>query len=227
MDGWRDIVLSIHYLLFRIAPYWVEWGVMLLPLTIYLLFLAYGVTNKNHPVLLSRVKDRSWLAFGLSGFILLGPLSWILHPILPRGPLLYWGFYALFLIALLLIVVSRIGRKAGCVVYNLPEPALLTILETIKSKYTGEWQTVPGRISLDQGNAIINYEVTRLWQNVDFEYLGEKSLYSNFDRLLQEQLSTVETKKNPAASALSIWGAVCLLISTMSFVLYFWYKSEL
>jgi hypothetical protein len=212
------------YVLSRLAPVLFEWAVMLFPLAIYLLWLGFGVGRSAHPVILSGVRDTIYLALSLSGFVLVGPPTWLLERFARMDLnwyILAYVVYLLLVLSLLWIWMSR--RSKSLVIYSInPEsftPLVLQRLTALGLPY----QVTPGRIAVTEGRLVVNVHASALLYTLTLAWEGEEALWNQIRLNLVGDVKALETSQNPAGALLPLWGGLVLLFVSLSSVIFGWY----
>ena len=145
-------------------------AVAFVPLALY--FFALAALNSGHrPRMLTGQEDLTALALGLIGFVMVGPLLYIL----PIDALAFWGFYTWFFLALLYaLVVWFLGAvfRFRVVVYNINAGELKSILEKVGQELDSEARWAGNSLSLPTLG--IQFYMTRfsLLQNTSLQGCG-------------------------------------------------------
>ena len=100
----------------RLSAGLLEWAVMLLPLLVYLLYLAMVVNRQRRPVVVTGAADQILLLVGVSGFLVVGPFTWPLHFLRGLSDYVYWGGYVAYLLVILGVALGSIRRQRACYV---------------------------------------------------------------------------------------------------------------
>lgn len=201
-----------------------EWGLILLPLAVYLLVLGLGINRQRRPVLITGPRNMLGVLLALSGFLLLGPPSWVAQFFLKYGPKGYWSAYAAYLLVLGLLCWWLIRRQRDrLVIYNI-EPALFAeVLEDALRETEVRYSATPGRIALAQGRLVLDIEPSFLLHNVSLRWHGkDESLRRTIEAKLIDALAGVESHFNPAASLLSMFGFILLSFTVFAALLFYW-----
>jgi hypothetical protein len=200
---------------------------MFLPLSLYLLYLGFSVNRRPHPYMLRG--DRSFLGiiFALSGFLLIGPPSWVADPFRRYGDGVYLaavGFY-LLLVGSLLWSYLRTQRQ-HTMIYNLNPEALPNVLRGALEELHIPYQATAGRIALGDGQLVLEVEASAAWYSATLTWLGpNRELREQIEARLREDLNKVDTTENPCRVLLILWGISLFAFSVFGINLFIWYRS--
>lgn len=219
---------AITSFLLRSAPAFFEWAMMLLPLTIYLLWLGFEVGRKKQPYYLTGRQDALLLFLALSGLLLLGPPTWVIARFASGGSTRY--FIAFTIYALVVVVLGWLwirSRRQGLVIYNIEPSVFATSAKPALDSLGMSYQMTPGRISLGQQQLLIDLEPTPSLYCVTLSWEGDAALWSKLEAGLRDSLAEVTTTRNPAGAFIPLYGAVMLCFISMSTVIFVWYYAYL
>lgn len=157
----------------RLSAGLLEWAVMLLPLLVYLLYLAMFVNRQRRPVVVSGAADQVFLLVGISGFLLVGPLTWPLHYLRGYWEGWYWIGYAAYVSLVSGLALGSIRRQRACyVVYNVDPTEFVEVLREVLKGLGIQYVATPGRLAwqdnqcvLDVAASYLGYSVTLRWQS--------------------------------------------------------------
>lgn len=210
--------------LLRYTPTLFEWAMILLPLTIYLIWLGFEVGRKKHPYVLNGVWDTLLLVMALSGILCLGPPTWLISRFAIQG----WGAYAVAY-AIYLLVVSllslwwiRSGRRS-LVIYNIDPGAFQATFQPILDTSGMKFQMTPGHVSFEGQKLLIDLEPTPSLFCVTLSWAGDAQLWNRIEESLRSALSDLQTTRNPAGALIPLYAAVLLSFIAASTVLFVWY----
>jgi hypothetical protein len=216
---------SFIHLLVRIAPHAMEWAVILLPVTVYLLVLGMVVARQPQPVVVGGRRSFFWLLLAVSGIFLLGPPSWVVHSFRYRSDLLYFLAYANYVMVLLFsawILVRR--QRTTLVVYNIDPKYLSDLVQGVLDQLNQPYQLTPGRIALLHGRQVLDVEASPLWHCATFTWKGgDEALRQAVEDRLRKALADVPSQGNPAATVLTLWGVLLACYTTAATMLFLWY----
>ncbi|MCS6975956.1 MAG: hypothetical protein NZM31_02945 [Gemmatales bacterium] len=183
--------MQYHVLLERIASGLAEWAAMIAPLMLYLLLLARVVYRHRHPVVLSGTSNLAAVWFGVSGFLLFGPPSWIVYPFIRYGPFVYWTAYGGYILFLLLAALVTIGRQRNClVIFNLSPRQVGTLLPEVLTSLGVSYEAVPGRLSLADGKLVLDLETSPVWNHAVLTWYGsDEELRRKIEAELRSRLA--------------------------------------
>lgn len=201
-------------LLQQIAAHAMEWALILLPLAVYLLVLGLGVNRRRHPVMVRGDKNLLGLLLGLSGFLLLGPPSWLAHPFLRWGSPTYWLAYLGYVCVLTGICWGLMFRQRHTwVIYNIDPFVCTEILQEILAELNIPYTATPGRIAFANGRLMLDIDSTSLLYNVSLRWHGgEPALRKAVEDRLAQVLAEVETRDNPAAVLLTFVASMLFML---------------
>lgn len=217
----REALLPI---LLRVTPTLFEWAMILLPLTLYLIWLGFEVGRKKQPYVLTGRQDTFLLMLGLSGFVLIGPATWVIAHYAQGGLATYLVAYGIYLVAVLLLCLGWLhSRRRSLVVYNIDPQAFQMVFRPILDGVGIRYQMTPGRIALDGQQLVLDVEATPSFYCVTVEWTGDRMLWNKLEQLLREALQGVHTERNPAGAVIPLYASVLLCYISMSTVLFVWY----
>ena len=215
---------ALTWFLLNITPSLFEWAMILLPLTIYLLWLGFEVGRKKQPYVLSGRFDTLLLALALSGFLLLGPATWLIARYAQAGWSNYLIAYAVYLLIVTgLCVIWIRSRKQSLVVYNIDpnafQPTFRPILDSLGIKY----QMTPGRIALEGQQLVLDMEAMPSLYCVTVSWAGDASIWQKIEQPLRVVLGTLATERNPAGAIIPLYASLMLCFISLSTVMFVWY----
>jgi hypothetical protein len=215
---------NLTTILLRITPTLFEWAVILLPLTVYLLWLGFEVGRKRHPHVLSGTRDTFLLVLALSGFLFIGPFSWVISRFAESGVKTYALAYAAYFVIIgLLCFWWMKSRAQSLVVYNIDPNAFQLVFRPILDNLNMNYQMTPGRIALAGQQLLIDFEATTALYCVTMSWVGDASLWKRIESSLRSALAEINTDRNPAGAIVPLYAALLLCFVTMSTVLFVWY----
>jgi hypothetical protein len=199
-----------------------EWALMVLPLALYLLYLGLGVNRRPRPAVVSGPRNFLGLAAALSGFLLLGPASWIAFPFRSFGAGAYWVAYALYLVVLAFAGWRlHIRARRQLVVLNVNPHEFAEVLPEALDGLGVPYAVVPGRIALDDGKATVDLETSFVFQSVTLTWQGEAGPHqANLAAALRKALADQETFEHHSAMLLTFAGVVLASFVTFAMTLY-------
>src|SRR5437667_7845226 len=100
----------------RLSAGLLEWAVMLVPVLVYLLYLALFVNRRRRPLVVSGAADQALLVVALSGFLLVGPFTWPLHFLRTVNEQTYWLGYSAYLFMVVGVVLWSVRRRRDVLV---------------------------------------------------------------------------------------------------------------
>jgi hypothetical protein len=211
-----------------------EWALILAPLMIYLLVLGLWINRQRRPVVVGGPLDRLGLLLGLSGFLLLGPWSWLAHLCKPWGTPVYWLAYGLYVLALIGISAWFMLRaRQTLVIYNRSPEVFEVLFQDVLDRMELRYHSTPGRIAFldDQSGStelMVDIETLPFLNNVSLHWQGEaEKLRGVLEDRLRAGLAKVEGAYNPAASILTLAGLVLLVFVFFTTAFYLAYLSWL
>ncbi|MBL8822989.1 MAG: hypothetical protein JNJ77_10410 [Planctomycetia bacterium] len=221
--GWLTLD-AMTALLLRITPSLFEWALILLPLTIYLLWLGFEVGRKKQPYVLTGKSDTWLLLFALSGFFLIGPFTWIISRTAEKGFSTYAIAYAIYLAVLILLAMLWLrSRKQSLVIYNIEATAFERVFRQALDSISVPYLMVAGHISFNNQQLLIDIDPTPSLFCVTLKWNGDKALWTPLENSLRTAMLNVTTERNPAGALIPLYAAVFLCFISMSTVLYVWY----
>ena len=187
-------------------------AVAFVPLALY--FFALAVLNSGHrPRMLTGQEDLTALALGLIGFVMAGPMLYIL----PIDALAFWGFYTWFFLALLYsLIVWFLGAvfRFRVVIYNIGMTELRDILEKTGQEIDPESRWAGNSLSLPTLGIQFYLERMSLLRNVTLKACGANQNmqgWLQFEKSLRNALLRHRaTKKNWVAIFMATVGFLML-----------------
>ena len=176
----------------------VHLAVALTPLAIYLLRL--GLINLlRWPVVKSGARNIAFLGFGLSGFVVIGPMALFLPgpAAIAFGPwvwLLMIVFYGLCVTLWILLARPRL------IVHNATIDLIRPILASAATKLDAEVRWAGDSLVLPQANVQLHLESYPPMRNVSLVAIGDQQSYTGWQRLqreLRSALRQTEVPRNP------------------------------
>jgi hypothetical protein len=209
----------------RVAASAMELAIILLPLAVYLLVLGMGVNRSRRPTAVAGPYSFALLLLGMSGFLLLGPPSWIAHLFRPQGATAYWVAYALYVFALIMICSAHcLRQRHSLVIYNIDPDQLGAILEEVLAAVNVPYNHTPGRISFANGRLLLDIETSALWSSATLSWRGkENGIRETFETNLRKALHTIDAGPNAASLFLTLLAVVLIafmMFATGVFVLF-------
>lgn len=212
-----------NYLL-RLTPSLFEWAMMLLPLTVYLIWLGFEVGRKKRPYVLSGWWDTMLLIMALSGLLLLGPLTWVISRFAEYGFGVYGLAYAIYLLVIALLCWYWVmARRQSLVVYNIDPTAFQQVLRPIIDNLGKRYQMTPGHIAIEGQQLLIDLEPSPRLFCVTLCWAGDGTIWRKIETALFSSLEAVHTQRNPAGAIIPLYAALLLSFISLSTVLYVWY----
>jgi len=196
-------------------------AVAFVPLALY--FFALAVLNGGlRPRMLTGQEDLTALALGLIGFVMVGPMLYVL----PIDALAFWGYKTwLFLALLYALMVWFLGAmfRFRVVIYNIGMNELRDILEKTGQELDAEARWAGNSLSLPTLGIQFYYERVSLLRNVTLKACGTRQNlqgWLHFEKSLRNALSQHRaTRKNrvpllmAAVGFLMMSGAASILIA--------------
>jgi hypothetical protein len=214
----------------QVAAATAEWAVMLLPVVIYLGVFALGVYTdrppgqllrraRRHPLVASGPANMAGVLFAVSGFLLLGPPSWIVSPFRQWGLVAYAVAYASYVIVLALLGLWLMARQRNTLVLLNTNPTQFAgVLQDVLASLKLDYQATPGRVALADGRLVLDIATSFVWNNVILTWHGDDpELRQRVERQLRRALAEVDTEPTAAALLLIMMAAAILLF--LGFVL--------
>ena len=168
------------------------------PLALYLVRL--GTLNlRRRPAVVSGALDAAWLAFGITGLVMIGPLNLFLPDAATQrfGPyvwLLVLGFYSLSVTLYLLVARPRL------VVFNIQPEKLRSVLDEVIHRLDSQAQVAGDAIHAPQLAVQLHLDVAPTMRNISLVATGDQQSQSGWTRLareLKKSLREVEMLPNP------------------------------
>ena len=215
---------ALANLLLRITPALFEWAMMLLPLTLYLIWLGFEVGRKKKPYLVPGAWDTLLLILALSGLLFLGPLTWVISHFAEYGILAYGVAYAVYLIIVAILCFGWIvSRRQSLVVYNIDPNAFQLTFMPILDNAGVPYQMTPGHIAFAEQQLLIDLEPMPRLFCVTISWVGDQALWACLESALRPALAEIHTTRNPAGAILPLYASLLLCFISMSTVLFVWY----
>jgi len=215
---------SLTWFLLRITPSLFEWAMILLPLTIYLLWLGFEVGRMKKPYVLSGWFDTLLLILGLSGFLLLGLATWLIARYAQAVSGTYLLAYGIYLIVVIgLCIWWMRGRRQSLVIYNIDPHAFQLAFRPILDGLGIKYQMTPGRIALEGQQLVLDMEATPSLFCVTVEWTGDAALWNRIEQPLRAAMGSLHTERNPAGAILPLYASLMLCFTSLSTVLFVWY----
>jgi len=213
------------FLLERLAADAMELAVMLLPLVVYLLILGMGINRAKHPTAVKGEYSLSLVFLAMSGFLLLGPASWIAHLFRSSGLWAYWLAYALYVLGLFLICLSLCMRQRRVlVIYHIEPEQFAAVVQKVLGELNLPYGHTPGRVSFANGRLLMDIETSSLWHNGLLIWRGkENGIRGEVESRVRSALRSVESGSNPACLLLTLLAILFLsymMFATGLFVLF-------
>ncbi len=193
-----------------------EIGIALLPLGLYFGLLGISLC-RSRPLVRNGAWDFAALAFGLIGFVMVGPVK-LLFPV---GALSVWGVFSFVMIVLLYgLVVILIGGALGLktVVYNIREAEFSAAFSELQQKEEiqslGNMVVIPKMriqfsVNVLSKNRIVLLKSTSWNQNL--------AGWIQWEAMLREALGKVKSPFNPWGTGLLVIGFALLTVSVGCF----------
>jgi hypothetical protein len=209
----------------HVAANAMELAIILLPLAVYLLILGMGINRSRRPTPVPGPYSFALLLLGMSGFLLLGPPSWIAHLFRHHGVPAYWIAYAFYVFALFMICLSHcLRQRRSLVIYNIEPEQLGAVLEEVLAAVNVPHTHTPGRVSFAHGRLLLDVETSALWSNATLTWRGkENGIREAFESHLRQALRSVDAGPNAASLFLTLFAVVLIayvMFATGIFVLF-------
>jgi len=196
-------------------------AVALIPLALY--FFALAALNSGYrPRALTGQEDLTALALGLIGFVMVGPMLYVL----PIDALGFWGYKTWFFLAMLYaLMVWFLGAvfRFRVVVYNVGMSELRDILEKTGQELDAEARWAGNSLSLPTLGIQFYLERASLLRNVTLKACGTRQNlqgWLHFEKSLRHALLRHRATRNnrvsmlmAAVGVLMMTGAVSILIT--------------
>lgn len=198
----------------RLAAGLLEWAVMLLPVLVYLLYLAFVVNRRRRPLPVSGAADQFLLIIALSGFLLVGPFTWPLHFLRGIGERTYWLGYSAYLLVVLGVILGSLRRQRDVLVtYNVNPNQFVEALREVLKDLGTHYVATPGRLALEDGQCVLDITASMLWHNVSLRWQGGcQAIRPQVEERLRLALKGLQTEGNPAALALLLMATIILFV---------------
>jgi hypothetical protein len=211
-------------LLTRLTPSLFEWAMILLPLTMYLLWLGFEVGRKKHPMVLSGKLDAVLLIVALSGLLFLGPPTWLIARFATGGVSRYFLAYGVYVVIILLCAWGWVrSRRNSLVIYNIDPVVFAKVSRPVLDGLGVPYQMTPGCIAFAGQQLVLDLEPTPSLHCVTVRWAGDVVLWKKLESQLLEALDGVQTERNPSGALIPLYAAMLLSFITMSSVLFVWY----
>jgi len=187
-------------------------AVAFVPLALY--FFALAALNSGcRPRMLTGQEDLTALALGLIGFVMAGPMLYVL----PIDALAFWGFTTWFFLAVLYsLVIWFLGAvfRFRAVIYNIGMTELRDILENTGQELDPEARWAGNALSLPTLGIQFYMERMSLFRNVTLKSCGANQNlqgWLQFEKFLRNALLRHRaTKKNRVALLMALVGFLML-----------------
>jgi hypothetical protein len=217
----QTFLLRLVLLLQRIAAHGMEWAIILLPLGLYFLHLSQRARRNLRPVVLSGRRSLGELLLGLSGFLLLGPPSWVAHLFRAQGTTAYWSAYAIYLVALGLVCAVLLARQRRVwVVSNVAPERFGDVLKDVLAGLAVPYTATPGRIAFADGRLVLDIEASASWHTVTLEWYGDDPLRPAVEQALFKALAGVDNPGPSPAAFLSVPAALIFFFALFATALF-------
>ena len=197
---------------------------MLLPLTLYLIWLGFEIGRRRNPVVFSGTLD-GWLLFlGLSGLLFLGPATWVISRFALEGPTTYFLAYAVYAFVVLVVAWRLIRtRRNSLVIYNVDPMEFEKISFSIFDEMGSPYQTFPHQVVFGEQTLVLYFDPSYSLYCMCIHWHGDEALWRKIEGRIREVLKDIVTTRNPAGAILPIYAAILLCFITISVVLFVWY----
>ncbi len=168
------------------------------PLALYLVRL--GMLNlRRRPAVVSGALDAAWLAFGITGLVIIGPLNLFLPDAATQrfGPyvwLLVLGFYSLSVMLYLLVARPRL------VVFNIQPEKLRGVLDEVIHRLDSQAQVAGDAIHAPQLAVQLHLDVAPTMRNISLVATGDQQSQSGWTRLAAGAEKIAARSRNAAQS---------------------------
>lgn len=215
-------------LLRKLAPIAAEWAVMLLPLTVYVLWLGFSVHRRKTPLLLSGPRNTLLLAAAASGFLLVGPPTWLLAGLQGFGKPAYFGAYALYVLALLWLLRREMARNASSlVIFNLSPFDVAPLLEEALAGGPAYERSGSGQIRFLESKTRLKAEVSPWWRCCTLKLQdAPASMFAAWRGRLTAALQKRPAEESAAGAVLALAGGILLFVVTLGGMLYLWLRAS-
>lgn len=216
--------MSLLELLWKLTPLAAEWAVMLLPLALYFLYLAYGIHRRPRPTVLSGPANTLQLAVAASGLLLLGPVTWLLSPLLPFGLGAYAAGFAGYLLFLGLLVAAELRRSRRLVWILNIDPEDLDGLFSEVATGGPKMLRQDDQLSFPElkSHATIRAEPAGRCVRLQFSRPSDHA-QREFTSRLRQVCRSWNRESSPLAGVYSLLGGAILLYCMVSFLYFHWY----
>jgi hypothetical protein len=221
----REFQKNLIEFLYRFAPTAAEWALMLAPVAVYVLYLAYAVYRPGRPVLRTGNRNTLELAFAASGFLLIGPPTWILSRLQIVGPQPYFAAYLVYVVVLLGVLTRELRRsRNSLLVFNVNPFNVASIMERVLKDGPAHEYTGPGQLSFKHAEASLNIDVAPWWRCCTVWCRGQsETIQQDLRSKLLAVLSECPGDDNVVGAVLSLVGGFLLLVVTLFAMLFIWY----
>jgi len=196
-------------------------AVAFVPLALYFFALA-ALNGGMRPRMLTGQEDLTALALGLIGFVMAGPMLYVL----PIDSLAYWRYVTWFFLALLYaLMVWFLGAmfRFRVVIYNIAMDELRDILEKTGQELDAEARWAGNSLSLPTLGIQFYYERVSLLRNVTLKACGTRQNlqgWLHFEKSLRNALVRHRAVRKNRVSLLMVtvgslmmFGALSILIT--------------
>lgn len=197
---------------------------MLLPAGFYLFVMALAVwterpygailrRTRRHPLVISGQANMLGVLFAVSGFLLIGPPTWIIAPFRSWGALTYGCVYVSYLLMLLLLGIWLVRRQRHTLVLLHMNPTQFAmVLQDVLAKLKLDYTAAPGRVALAGGKLVLDIETSFVMNNVVLSWHGEEpEIRDTVEAELRTALAEFESEDGPAALLLLMMAAAVFL----------------
>jgi hypothetical protein len=214
---------AITAFLVRIAPSLMEWALVLFPLTLYLIWLGFGVGRRKRPLILAGSTDTVLLILALCGFFLIGPPTWVLNRYAVVGWKSYLIGYGVYLVVIGFLAWAWVQTRRRSIVIYCIDPEVFPQLMRQALEELGEpYQITPGRIALAGTKLVLDLDASQLFC-VTVRWFGDAATWAALETHLRPLVEQQETKNNPSGALLPLWAGLALMFCSLSTVIFLWY----
>lgn len=186
------------------------------PLAVYLGFILW-VNSRKRPFMLNGVQDFAFLAFGIIGFVIVGPVSFTLPIIaIERYGIFVWPM----LVALYLLFVPLISwsMRQHLVIYNIKPEELGTVFSDIFSNEKLKAEKIGNSVMFPGLGIQFYVEFGRFSRTVSLVATSRNQSPNSWkilEQLVQESLEKVKVSPNPACFAIFGFAAISMFFSVL------------